>query len=298
MTFVNPQAEDSPAFAAQACVNATDLAAMLAASTGNGWVSGCAVTPRNSGVDLNVAVAAGSVVVGGANVTVAAAANVAVGAASSTDRRDIITVNASGVVSSTAGTPCTVAGWTPGSNVLPPVKPAIPASSALLAEVYVPGTATSITADNITAKGAPTTPAGTTAGTILARAYYQPVSSTQVAATGSTADIDATNLAVTFIVPASGSVTVFLNGQIFLGGANAVGWGVREGTTDVVAPVASLYNGSGGANGAVVRKFLVTGLTPGASHTYKWTQKTMFGSGGGFIWGGGDGPGIMEVAVA
>jgi len=51
-----------------------------------------------------------------------------------------------------AGTPCAVAGWTRNSSTPPPMKPAIPATGVLLAEVYVPGSASSIAAKNIVDK--------------------------------------------------------------------------------------------------------------------------------------------------
>ena len=58
-------------------------------------------------------------------------------------------INNAGTVSVVAGTPCTVAGWSRTSTALPPVKPAIPANSIVLAEVYVANTTTTVASGNI-----------------------------------------------------------------------------------------------------------------------------------------------------
>ncbi len=52
MTFATPQAQDAPTYPAQAVEDATDLAALLGALSGTGWISGCAVTPHSPGVWL------------------------------------------------------------------------------------------------------------------------------------------------------------------------------------------------------------------------------------------------------
>lgn len=50
------------------------------------------------------------------------------------------------------GTPCTTAGWVRTARTLAPMKPAMPSASALLAEVYVPGSASSVAAKNLVDK--------------------------------------------------------------------------------------------------------------------------------------------------
>lgn len=76
------------------------------------------------------------------------------------------------------------------------------------------------------------------------------------------ADVDATNLAVTFTVPRSGQVIVRLNG--FASGA-AQYWGVRQGSSDVSDYHVEVLGGAG-----VTRTFLIDGLSSGDSVTLKW----------------------------
>lgn len=127
----------------------TDINALVAGIGGDGVVSGCAVTAQST-PDMTVAVAAGVARVNGANVTVSAG-NVTITTANATNPRiDLIVVNSSGTKSATAGTAA--------AN---PKAPDIPASSVLLAMVYVPANQTTITNSLITDKRAviPTIPA-------------------------------------------------------------------------------------------------------------------------------------------
>lgn len=169
-----PNIESSPTFDAQAVPDATDWNAVVLAENATAVLSGCAVTPH--GGDMNVSVASGTVEVAGVLVTVNSVASLAVGAASATDRKDIVVVNNSGTVSVVAGTACGTAGWVRTSVGLPPVKPAIPANSVLLAEVYVASTTTVIASGNLIDKtptrSSPVTsrtadPSAPTAGTSL-----------------------------------------------------------------------------------------------------------------------------------
>ena len=129
-------------YATQARPDKVDFDIIAAAHSGTAVYSGCAVTPHNSGVDLNVAVAAGTVMIAGASVAVAAAANVTVTAANGANpRRDLVVVNNAGTVSVTAGVAAVV-----------PCLPNVPANSVALAAVEVPAAATSITAANLTDK--------------------------------------------------------------------------------------------------------------------------------------------------
>lgn len=82
-------------------------------------------------------------------------------------------------------------------------------------------------------------------------------------------DLDAANLAVTFVVPSSGKVLVRL-----LGFANVdansytLRWLLREGAADVtgtIQPTSSLVGAMGAGTVHVV-----AGLTPGTEKTYKW----------------------------
>ncbi len=141
--------ESSPTFDAQAIPDATDWAALILAVSGTAVINGCTVA-ANATPSTSVQVAAGKVTIANTDVTVAAT-SVTPTSASSTDRKDIVVVNSSGVVSVVAGTPCGTAGWsryTTAGNY-PPVKPAIPANSVLLAELYVASTTTTFHSYNI-----------------------------------------------------------------------------------------------------------------------------------------------------
>lgn len=128
---------------AQAEPDKVDVDIIAAAAGGTGVVSGCAVTPQGS-PDMTLAVAAGVVAVGGVRATVTAG-NVTVTAADATDPRfDLVVVDASGAKSVEAGSPDAA-----------PVFPAIPATSAVLAAVYVPATDTAIGGPQIVDKRMP-----------------------------------------------------------------------------------------------------------------------------------------------
>lgn len=127
-------------FADQAEPDSVDIDILAAGLVGTGVVSGCAVTPQGS-PDMTVAVAAGTVMVADAPATVTGG-NVTITTAHATlPRKDIVVVNGSGTKSVTAGT-----------AAAQPLKPAIPASSVVLAEVYVPAADTAINANQITDK--------------------------------------------------------------------------------------------------------------------------------------------------
>jgi len=148
MAFTIPNIESAPTFDAQSIFENTDLTVLANGVDGNGVISGCLVTPH-TGSDMNVSIAAGVVQIAGVQVTVAAVASLAIGVASTFDRKDMVVVNSSGVISVTAGTPCTVAGWTQASSLAPPVKAPLSSNSVLLAEVYVAAATTAIATGNI-----------------------------------------------------------------------------------------------------------------------------------------------------
>jgi hypothetical protein len=102
---------------------------------------------------------------------------------------------------------------------------------------------------------------------LLARSSYSPASLTTYNTTTSLADIDATNMAVTFTAPPSGTVEVELDAMTS-GGSVRHTWGLREGTADLVWQGIS----NDASVGRKVAKFVVSGMTPGSSHTFKWSQ--------------------------
>lgn len=101
---------------------------------------------------------------------------------------------------------------------------------------------------------------------LIALATYGPTTQANYSTSSTTIDdIDATNARITFIVPASGRVLVYLE----VPAAHLQGWmelGLREGTTVIAA---ARINTDDAGGGAAFRTFLITGLTPGASKTYK-----------------------------
>ena len=126
--------------AAQAQLDKVDLDILAAAQAGTGIVSGCAVTAQGS-PDMTLAVSAGSVKVTGAEVAVSSG-NVTITTAHATNPRfDLVVVNNAGTKSVTAGTASAA-----------PVFPAIPATSVVLAAVYVPANDTAIQSNQIVDK--------------------------------------------------------------------------------------------------------------------------------------------------
>ena len=139
MAFTIPNEAD--AFSAnQAEPDSVDFDILVAGYSASGVLSGCAVTAQGT-PDMTVAVASGFVIVAGV-VAAVTGANATIGAADGSNPRfDLITINNSGTIATTAGTA--------SSN---PVFPAIPASSIVLASIYAPATDTAIETNQITDK--------------------------------------------------------------------------------------------------------------------------------------------------
>lgn len=141
---------------------------------------------------------------------------------------------------------------------------------------------------------------GSSSGGLLATHSYNPATTASVAAsTTALADVDATNMAITFTVPASGQVLVRLTGYAVVGGSStSIGWGLREGTTEV-ANKGILYTYSGSGEGAYTAAFVISGLTPGAQKTYKWAHRRPTGTNAVYTQAGGwQGPAVMEAWAA
>lgn len=145
MAFSIPN-EASATFEDQAEPDSVDFDILVAGHAQSGVVSGCAVTAQAS-PDMTVAVAAGTVSVGGTYASVTSG-NVTIGTANATNPRfDLVTVNSSGTKAVTAGTAAANA-----------VFPAIPANSVVLAAVYVPANDTAINSTQIIDKRVVVTP--------------------------------------------------------------------------------------------------------------------------------------------
>ena len=124
----------------QAEPDSVDFDILAAGYSGSGVISGCAVTAQGT-PNMTVAVAAGIVSVAGARASVTGA-NSTIGTADGTDPRfDMITVNSSGTIATTAGTAAAV-----------PELPSIPSNSVVLALIFVPANDTTIATAQITDK--------------------------------------------------------------------------------------------------------------------------------------------------
>jgi hypothetical protein len=97
------------------------------------------------------------------------------------------------------------------------------------------------------------------------------------------ADMDATNLVVTFTAPASGKVMVELSGILEVTGSSPGAWSLRSGTSTVKACMVGT-----GYRYATAR-FYITGLTPGDSYTYKWGYYRIGSTGEVRLYTGGNG---------
>lgn len=140
MAFTIPN--EANAFnAKQAEPDQGDIDILVSGIGGAGVVSGCAVTAQAT-PDMTLAVASGTIRNADGTTATVSAGNVTITAADATNPRfDLVVVSSAGAKSVVAGTAATA-----------PVYPAIPASSVVLAAVYVPAADTAIEANQITDK--------------------------------------------------------------------------------------------------------------------------------------------------
>jgi hypothetical protein len=152
--------------------------------------------------------------------------------------------------------------------------------------------------ENLAAGLAPRIP-----GSILALCVYNPGTIAQYTIGTSFADVDATNLVVTFTVPASGKVLV--RGMVAaVPGVNGIAVNLREGSSDLSGTEQTLSDQYGA--GKVDRRsfaMYVSGLTPDASKTYKLGAVANTSITNGIRAGGTGttqtaGPAILEVVAA
>ncbi len=174
MTVVNPDIQDGPSYDAMAVRDSTDSYSLSSgASAATGVVLGMQVT-QDTGSDMKVQVAPGSVLVNNESYTLTTAwTSGTITAANTGDRRDVVVYRAGTGPVYITGTPTTLttATWTRTANQNPPVKPNIvPATDVVLAEVYVAGTGgtptTAIVGTVAGINGAVTTTNGSTGGQI------------------------------------------------------------------------------------------------------------------------------------
>lgn len=128
----------------------------------------------------------------------------------------------------------------------------------------------------LTSNGATSAPSWQAAAgggaSLLGVNQYAPASlATYSTTSGTLADVDATNMKVTFTAPASGNVLVRLNAWVDVGTANFLWVGLRESTTNLGIPTLATR----GANSQqyLTAAIYLTGISAG-SHTYKWSFST------------------------
>lgn len=162
-------------------------------------------------------------------------------------------------------------------------------------------------ADDITLSGKAdlTAAISAVAGGILAAVAYAPAVLEAIATTVTTwASVDATNLAVSFTVPASGKVLVRPESCRDQSSNARCLWGLLDGGSLVPGSDGHLGNTSGLGIVRLPLTVLLTGLTPGASKTYTWGHRLVTAVGNGRVIyggpGGGDayGPASMVVSAA
>lgn len=152
--------------------------------------------------------------------------------------------------------------------------------------------------------GSPHTHAAGASG-LLAITAYKPASVTIYETTSTTlADVDATNMSVTFTAPASGNVLVRLSAYSDYNDVNSseAFWGLRESTTDLAGSVTRVLRVA--ELGYLSVAMYISGIGAG-SHTYKWSyaiasggQKNRIIIQDGSVAINKWGPGIMEVWAA
>lgn len=268
----------------QAKIFDTDIRILTDGLAGVGVVSGCDVTAQGS-PDMTVAIAAGTIrIASGALVTVASG-NGTIGAADATNPRiDLISASNAGVKTVTAGT-----------AAASPKPPDLPAGNVALAMVYVAANDTAISTGEITDKRVVLYDP---VGKLLGIHQYAPSAQTVYSITGtSLADVDATNMIVTFTAPASGNVLVRLSAWADETSGGEFYWGLREASSDLSGSVTRIMR-STVPEGYVSIPIYLSGLSAG-SHTYKWSAAVSAGTSRIIIQDGTAvakwGPAIMDV---
>jgi hypothetical protein len=135
---------------------------------------------------------------------------------------------------------------------------------------------------------------------LLSVTSYNPGTNTTTSTTSTAGvDVDATNLAVTFTVPASGKVLVRLTAVAYQSVNGAAYWWCLRTTGGANVAGTRGYAATNDAPTRTSLSIYITGLTPGASQTYRWGHGV--GSDTGNIRYGDDagngpfGPAVIEV---
>jgi len=194
-----------------------------------------------------------------------------------------------------------------GSGALAGVG-AVPANSTVLGYVLVPANATSIlTADILNTAG--TLQTLTQPGWLLARQFYTPAAELSYALVNAppgaslAQTLDANNLTIKFVAPASGSVIVRLQAYAAVTNATAYqNWYlVNHGTTAIVGVPQNALGQA--ASATITVDYLITGLIPGNAYQYDWAAAASAASSSIIFAGPGTGghtygAAVMEVLAA
>lgn len=144
---------------------------------------------------------------------------------------------------------------------------------------------------------------------ILAETRYDPATIATYSATATTfADLDATNMAVTFTAVGT-EVLVTLEALVHCeDGGTILQWNLRDAAGDLAGTDHRMFGGAGSGGTADVAdqkrvhlEHRVTGLTAGTAYTWKWGFAREAAAGGGTCRtyaGGVAGPAIMRVEHA
>jgi hypothetical protein len=116
----------------------------------------------------------------------------------------------------------------------------------------------------------PEAPGASAPGSVIGRKVYRPGTDIAIATTTSavSVDADATNLVVSFTVPASGAVFVRFE-SLGQASAGVCYWQIREATT----VLAEVWIDAEAVSRRLQGSFYISGLTPGAAKTWKWGHR-------------------------
>lgn len=134
---------------------------------------------------------------------------------------------------------------------------------------------------------------------LLATKKYSPSSNISIPISSTSfVDIDATNLVVTFVAPASGKVLVKLSVLFQLPGSGAnTWWNLRADSSNVVD--SEIYIGNGASNAEYTEACVqIEDLSPGVVYSWKWGVKNSSGTSTVYVGrtaGSPQGSAIMEV---
>lgn len=132
---------------------------------------------------------------------------------------------------------------------------------------------------------------------LLAIKSYNPTTGVVLQTTTSFADIDATNVAITFMVPSSGAVTVQFDVDGYANGSS-MNYRLAEGGVAVEGTETEILYSSAANTVRLSYKVLITGLTPGVSKTYTLQHKGNSTASATRYGGASNGPVVVEVRDA